>query len=546
MRKFSLWVTSPMCAAVTVTCLGQPTAHATPSGLEFGAAPAPRSGETQQAAVLRFESSSGRHLDTVREFPNWDSPFPASFDTWLRDTDHTLILSVRSHRANGATIRWADIAAAQPGSTLYTQIEGWADRIKAYGAPIYFTFNHEPESSASSDMGTSAEYIAAWRKVHDVFSAHDVTNAKFIWIMTAYSFAVGPQAGNYGPKWFPGDGYVDAMGIDAYNWYTCRTGTTNAWKSLEQIIKPFRDFGALHPDKELWLTEWASTEDPAVPGRKAQFYRDAQALFKRSDYAQFQGISYFDVRGQGACTWYTDSSTLSQSAFTAMATDPFYNGGITPPPPPPPSDLAFVASAGSNGNHINHNVQVPSTVQPGDTLLLFFTANQNPATTTGPPGWTQIQAVDANGLRGRVWMRTATAADAGATVTVANSVINKADLSVVAYRGTSGASPLDVQAVRTQTTTTATHPAPSVTPTQAGDWVVVYWADKSSTNTGYSIPASLTLRRTMSGSSGGHITAAIADTGLAVPVAPTDTYTAVGTAGGSPAVAYTIAFRPAS
>ena len=429
---------------------------------------------------------------------------------------------------------------------MYTQIEGWADRIKAYGVPIYFAFNHEPESSASSDMGTAADFIAAWRKVHDVFLAHDVTNAKFIWIMTAYSFSVGSQAGNYAPKWFPGDQYVDAMGIDAYNWYTCHTGGDNPWKSLEQIIKPFRDFGAAHPDKELWLTEWASTEDLARPARKAQFFTDAQALFKRPDYAQFQGISYFD-KVQGTCKWVTDSSATAQAAFTVMATDPFYGGSIPPPPPPPPpSDLAFVASAGSNSNQVNHSVQIPSTVRPGDTLLLFFTANQNPGTTTGPAGWTQIQAVDPNGLRGRVWMRTATAADAGATVTVANSVLNKADLSVVAYRGTSSASPVDVQAVRTQTTTTATHPAPSVTPTQAGDWVVVYWADKSSTNTGYSIPASLTLRRSMTGSSGGHITATLADTGVGVPVAPTDTFTAVGTSGGSPAVAYTIAFRPAT
>jgi hypothetical protein len=513
--------------------------------VEFGANAAARSGEDQQDAVLRLERTSGRHLDVVREFLNWDSPFPASFDTWLRDTDHTLILSVKSHRDNGSTIHWADIAAAQPGSTLYSEIEEWADRIKAYGVPIYFAFNHEPESGASSDMGTPGDFVAAWRKIHDVFVADDVTNVKFIWIMTAYSFSVGPKAGNYAPKWFPGDDYVDAMGIDAYNWFTCRTRTKNAWKSLEQIITPFRDFGAAHPDKELWLTEWASTEDPAVPGRKAQWFQDAQALFKRPDFAQFQGISYFDTKGQGACNWFTDSSSSGLAAFSAMATDPFYNGGISPPPPPPPSDLTYVASAGTNTNQVNHTVRIPSTVEAGDTLLLFFTANQNPGTTTGPAGWTQIQAVDPSGLRGRVWMRTATAGDAGATLTVRSSVINKADLTVAAYRGT-GSSAVDVQAVRVQTTTTSSHPAASVTPTQDGDWVLVYWADKSSTNTGFSIPASLTQRRAMSGTGGGHITVALADTDQAVPIAPTDTFTAIGTGTSRPAVTYTIAFRPAS
>src|SRR4051812_870138 len=182
MRRLPLVLTSLVCAALAVTSLSQPTAQATSSGLEFGARVAARSGESDQSAVLRFESTSGRHLDVVREFVNWDSPFPATFDTWLRSTNHTLILSVKSHRNNGTTVKWADIAAAQPGSTLYTQMQGWATKLKAYGVPIYFAFNHEPEASASSNMGTTAEFIAAWRKIHDVFAAESVTNVKFIWI----------------------------------------------------------------------------------------------------------------------------------------------------------------------------------------------------------------------------------------------------------------------------------------------------------------------------------------------------------------------------
>ena len=39
---------------------------------------------------------------------------------------------------------------------------------------------------------------------------------------------------------------------------------------------------------------------------------------------------------------------------------------------------------------------------------------------------------------------------------------------------------------------TATHVAPSVTPAQSGDQILVYWADKSSTNTSHAYPASLT------------------------------------------------------
>jgi hypothetical protein len=541
-RSALLRITLGIGCAVTLALgpTGGP-ATGTATGVEFGAYSQPRSGESAQAAVLRGEATAGRNFDVVREFLNWDSPFPSSFDTWLRDTGRTLLLSVKSRRTNGSTILWQSIIDAEPGSTLYTQIEQWADRTKDYGVPIYFTFNHEPESSASMSMGEAPQFIGAWRKIHDIFVARGVTNAKFNWIMTDYAFWVGEDARNNGPDWYPGDAYVDSMGIDAYNWYHCRAGINTAWKSLEQIIKPFRDFGALHPGKELWLTEWASTEDPADPARKPQWYAAAQALFKRSDYEQFRGISYFDVKGQNICTWYPDSSAASATAYWTMGTDPFYNGG-TVEPPPVPSAIGYVASASSNGNRTVHSVQVPGSVQSGDTMLLYFTTNTVPTTTTPPAGWTLVSSATPSLARSWVWERTATAGDAGSTVTIANSSITKADLAVAAYRAVSG-NPIDVSAVNVQTVTTSQYVAPSVSPTRAGDWVVVYWADKSSSNTGHTIPASLTRRRTTTGSGGGHITATVADTNAAVPVGPTGTYIATGTAPSSRAISYTIALR---
>ena len=211
-----------------------------------------------------------------------------------------------------------------------------------------------------------------------------------------------------------------------------------------------------------------------------------------------------------------------------------------PPPPPEPSEVSFVAASNSNAYRQNHSVQVPATVQEGDTLLLFFTANKNPASTTPPPGWSQLQATDPAGIRGRVWTRTATATDAQTTVTVTNSASSKADLTLAAYRGTPDP-PIDVHGLSVDTSSTATHIAPSITPSQPGDWVVVYWADKSSTNTAFSTPAQLTGRSSATGTAGGHLTSALADTNASVPIAPTGTFTATGTAVGGKAVMYTIA-----
>jgi len=543
-RSAFRWSIVLICVGAILSTLLPQRASATAEGMEFGARVEARGGEDSRGAVQRMETAVGRELDVVREFLSWDSPFPDTYHTWVRDSGRTMILSVKSKRANGAIVRWADIAAATPGSAIHNDVVEWADDLREYGVPIYFAFNHEPESKASSTLGGAANYIAAWRKIHGIFAERGATNVKFMWIMTDYSFFVGSQAPNDASKWYPGDPYLDAMGADAYNWYTCRSGINTPWWTLEHIIRPFRDFGAAHPDKELWLSEYASTEDTARPGRKAQWLGEAQALFKRPDYSQFRGIVYFDFRGPDSCQWYVNSSSTSSQAFRAIGQDGFYGGPIDPPPPPEPSEISFVAAGSSNGNRSSHAVQVPSSVQAGDTLLLFFTANQNPATTTPPSGWTTVRTAEASGFSSRLWFRTATALDAGSTLTVSTSAISKSDLKVVAYRGT-GSTPLDVHAVAVDTSSRTQYTAPSVAPTQDGDEIIVYWGDKSSTNTGHTVPSQLTkLAPTTTGSGSGYITATIAGMSAGSAGIPTGTFTATFSAAAGRVVMYTVALRP--
>ncbi len=544
-RRGAWWIGLCLCLVSAVLSTGgQVPAAGDPNGMVWGAYVSPRTGESEQTAVQRMERDTGREMGVVREFVQWDEAFPDSYHRWLRDSNRTIILSVKSNRMGGSVVPWASIAAAVPGSTLHTEIERWADRMKALGVPAYFAFNHEPEAGTNLSKGTAADFIAAWRKIRGVFRSREVTNTKFIWIMTDYSFFVGSQDRRDAAKWYPGDDYVDAMGADAYNWYNCREGIDTAWWSLERIITPFRDFGAAHPEEELWLPEWASAEDPANPTREAEWINQARALFKRPDFAQFKGVAHFDRSHGPGCQWFADSSPASLAAFRAMGQDAFYGGPATPPPPDPdPTSISFVASASRNSNVTNHSVQVPADVREGDALLLFFSANSNPATTSPPAGWTQVHAVDPSGMRGRAWRRTATAADAGSTVVVRNSSITKADLLVAAYRGLA-ASAIDVSASAVDTTSRSVHLAPSVTPTQSNGWVVTYWADKSDQNVNHTIPATLARRRTTSGTSGGHITATLADTSAAVSATPTGTFAATGTATATKAVMYTIALRP--
>jgi Glycosyl hydrolase family 26 len=269
------------------------------------------------------ESKLGRKLAAIRMYAHWDTPFPDATSTWARNGGRLVLLSVQSGTMHGAVVPYRDIAAAAPGAPVYGAIVRWANAVKAFRAPIFFTFNHEPEGVRSDRNGTAQEYIAAWRRIVDVFRQQAVRNARYMFIATAHGF--GPDSARQAARYYPGDAYIDAIGADAYNWYTCRAGVVNGWRSLANLIEPLRQFGALHPTKAIWLPEFGSAEDPASPGRKAGWVAQAEALFRQPAYAAFKGVLiWYGASGPGICGFRVDSTRSALQSYRSLAADPYY------------------------------------------------------------------------------------------------------------------------------------------------------------------------------------------------------------------------------
>lgn len=275
--------------------------------------------------ILAHESDLGTQLAGVRQYRKWNSVlFPAD-SQWARDTGHTLYVSIRSERTDGTKITYADVAAAAPGSGIHNQLLNQAQQIKSFGAKVYIAYNHEPEASEASAMGTGPEFVAAWRKVIDVYRQAGVTNAEYVWTMTGYSFrrTDARAAVNY----WPGADYVDAIGADVYNWGACRT-EDGGWASLAQAVDPLRKWAQQYPTKPIVLMEYSSVEDPNQPGRKAQWIAEATTLFQQPGYEQFQGALQWSGRNYTHtldCDFDYLSSDSSKSAMRAMAASPLFS-----------------------------------------------------------------------------------------------------------------------------------------------------------------------------------------------------------------------------
>ncbi|MFC5177990.1 PKD domain-containing protein [Nocardioides taihuensis] len=200
-----------------------------------------------------------------------------------------------------------------------------------------------------------------------------------------------------------------------------------------------------------------------------------------------------------------------------------------------PATLGQVAAASTAGNRTAHTVNVPSSVQAGDVMVLVLTWNTQ-TTVTGPTGWTALQTHAGSGITGRVWTRVATASDAGSQVRATSAASAKSVMSLTAYRS-SGPSPSVTASAQGGSDSPATsHTTPAVPVADEGSWLVSAWAEKSGTDTTWTLPAEVTQRTTAAGTGTGKVSQIVGDSGGPV---------AAGTAAGRTATTSTSVNRSA-
>jgi hypothetical protein len=205
--------------------------------------------------------------------------------------------------AGGAS--WRQVASAGPGSALYNDIVRWANAIKARGGNVMVAFNHEPEAAPGGYRGTSADFIAAWRRVVTIFNSQGASNVEWTWQMTAYAFRTNSNDPRAAAKWYPGDAWVDNVGADAYNWSSCGHGN-GKWNELSTLMEPVISFARSH-HKAASMPEFASHAD----ARRSQWIRNAHQFFLNNQDI-LTAAFYFNrgptVQANGDCRWSLSSN----------------------------------------------------------------------------------------------------------------------------------------------------------------------------------------------------------------------------------------------
>ncbi len=206
-----------------------------------------------------------------------------------------------------------DIACRIAAGDFDAYLDEWASRLAdwlpgsdrkgtADDRRLYLRFAHEmngdwyPWSPTVGDS-TPAEYVGMWRHVHDAFARAGIGSEQCQWIWCVNHNDVGTYSAE---ACYPGDGYVDWVGVDGFNWG--RSQDWSDWRSPETVFDDM--FARLQRfDKPLCVPEVGCsslTADGSDPARKADWLREA--------------VDYFDDRVR-LCCWFNEDKETDWAVF---------------------------------------------------------------------------------------------------------------------------------------------------------------------------------------------------------------------------------------
>ena len=230
-------------------------------------------------------------------------------------------------RKRGATplITWEPWAGPddESGFALETIINGdhdafvrtWAEAAARWGKPFYLRFAHEMNGdwypwSPHVNGNSSEDYITAWRHVVDIFRDAGADNVLWVWSPNV----IYPKAGISYQEVYPGDDYVDWLGLDGYNW------GGDDWTSFRDLFSDSYDAVTQLSQKPLMIAETASAE---AGGDKAAWITQGFLEDVPERFPRVRAIVWFNRDKE--TDWRVESSEASLEAFRKVAASPLYH-----------------------------------------------------------------------------------------------------------------------------------------------------------------------------------------------------------------------------
>lgn len=259
----------------------------------------------------------GRKPAMVMWYQDWGSGFPRSQCETMRQQGMVPHITWEpwlwsDHNA----ISLKDIADGKRDA----YIRDFARAAKEWGHPFFLRVAHEMNGDwypwCVAPNGKDPQiYVKAWRRMHDLFRKEKCANA--IWVWCPNNLSQPNEPWNDPLLTYPGDAYVDWIGIDGYNGGS--DFGSGAWISFENLFGRIYDrVVRAHPAKPVMIAEFAAGE---APGDKAAWLKEMMRVLPER-FPRIKAVVWFDINKEAP--WAVDSSDTAYAAARAVFRDKLF------------------------------------------------------------------------------------------------------------------------------------------------------------------------------------------------------------------------------
>ncbi len=261
------------------------------------------SGMSEAQALAKRRAQLGRDPRIVHVFYAWPDTLPREIP-WLPAKAYPMI----SWRGT----RYADVLDGSHDGLIARN----ARRLRRFGRPVLLRWGWEMNGDwyawgAAKNGRDASGYVRCWRRLHDIFADEGADNVSWVW---SPNWNDSPEEDwNKMEKYYPGDEYVDWVGVSGYN--------------LHREL-PGRLFDPIHARyasrKPLMITEVGAVD------RGGRTKADWTTLFARwaEQHPAVGAVVWFDTDTHPGYDekWRIDTDAESLAAFKAMATAAHFAG----------------------------------------------------------------------------------------------------------------------------------------------------------------------------------------------------------------------------
>jgi len=267
-------------------------------------------------AVSQFSAATGVAPNTVEVYRKFGSRFPRPLVQTFTQRHALTLIQINPRKP----VKLAQIVAGK----YDRELQAYAIAVRKFHCPVAISFGHEMNGNWypwSFGCVSPRMFKAAWRHIHDEFTAEHATNVIWVWTINRKVAMSGnrkiTESGNCNNAkfhavasparwWWPGGKYVNWIGIDGY--YSQHKATFDNLFDAQLAQVRFTH-------KPVLITE------TAIPNnwRAASKIRKIRGLFKGVNAPGMLGFVWFDIDKKHP--WRINTDQVAPEAFHSGASE---------------------------------------------------------------------------------------------------------------------------------------------------------------------------------------------------------------------------------